>query len=223
MIFAIVSKIFVEENEYSESCSYILISISKKLSKDRDFEEPASKLIKVILAIYFANIKKIGNLRKSMSDSAETKINMQNEIIELFLFSLAKESLRDINSILEPMLCYSIIQINQMSKDHSKGLMKVLGLLGDEETILNKYVAEIKKMKKEAERREERKERMKRNQNRISQSPSKKDDSILNMFDIQKSSSRKNLYRSQSGITLTAKKGLEKYHQAFLYKVNKIE
>ena len=65
---------------------------------------------------------------------------------------------------------------------------------------------------------------MKKNQNRVSQSPIKKEDA-LNMFDFQKSSVRKHspLFRSQSGITLTAKKGLEKYHQAFLYKMNKVE
>lgn len=75
------------------------------------------KLVKVTLAVHFANSRKIAVKKKSLSggnknDADEAVIlKSKNTAMEAFYIRTSKIGLKEINSQMEPLIAYSIIQI----------------------------------------------------------------------------------------------------------------
>jgi hypothetical protein len=62
-----VSKVVMEESTYAALATTILMEIVKKFSKEIIFVDMTVKLVKVTLAVHFANSRKIAVKKKSLS------------------------------------------------------------------------------------------------------------------------------------------------------------
>lgn len=106
------------------------------------------KLIKVCLAIHFANIKKLTEKRKPISyknklDADEATAKLKKLEMENFLRKIVQVGDKDINNAVEPLLCFSYLQVETISKEHARGLEKVIGLLGNVNELTAKYELEL--------------------------------------------------------------------------------
>lgn len=50
------------------------------------------------------------------------------------------------NRNIEPLISYSLIQVEHLGREFGIGLRKILGLLGDPNEIVKKYEAEAKRL-----------------------------------------------------------------------------
>lgn len=69
IVYNIVSKVIVDETAFARSATYIIVNLLKKFSTESIFMDMTIKLVKVLLAIHFANAKKIVLKKKSLSTS----------------------------------------------------------------------------------------------------------------------------------------------------------
>ena len=95
------------------------------------------KLIKVCLAIYYANFRKLTERRKSLTrkeklEGDELLAKLKNNQIEYFLHKIIEMNDSVFNKEIEPLVCLSYIQVkDHPSKEHAKGLEALIRLLGN--------------------------------------------------------------------------------------------
>lgn len=79
------------------------------------------KLTKVCLAIHFANAKKLSVKRRSVTGASkiepeDANYRIKNISIEDFLHKVVEEGMNEINRNVEPLISYSLIQLEQLSR-----------------------------------------------------------------------------------------------------------
>jgi hypothetical protein len=108
----------------------------------------SAKLIKVCLAIHFGNIKKLTEKRKPISyknklDGEEATAKLKKLEMENFLMKIVQLHDKDINNAVEPLLCFSYLQLQTLSKEHARPLEKVIALLGNPSELTAKYELQL--------------------------------------------------------------------------------
>ena len=63
--------------------------------------------------------------------------------IEFFLRMVIRSGDKELIAGAEPLLCFSVLQLEALGKEHSRGLERVVGLLGDAAKLLAKYEKEL--------------------------------------------------------------------------------
>lgn len=144
MIYNIVSKVVMEETHLCRMASEIILSLLRKFTTENIFMDMTVKLIKVSLSVHFANVRKLSSKRKSLTggpkgDLEDSAMRSKNVSIEGFIYQVADLEFADINPQIEPLVSFSILQIEKISKDPANGLRKVLELFGNAEELLKKY------------------------------------------------------------------------------------
>ena len=107
-----------------------------------------AKLIKVSLALYFANVKKLTEKRKPLShknklDSDQALAKLKMIQIKYFLRRAIEFGDKDLLANIEPLICFSYLQIVPLSKDQAKGLESIISIMGDVNKLVGKYQKEL--------------------------------------------------------------------------------
>lgn len=71
IIYNIVSKLLVEQPAYCGVATQVLIGIIRKFHNDHIIIDLTIKLIKVCLAMHFANVKRLASKRKSVTGTSK--------------------------------------------------------------------------------------------------------------------------------------------------------
>ena len=105
----------------------ILVKTIDTFKDEEILIDMTGKLIKVCLALYFANAKKMAERRKPLShkvkpDNEETVTKLKMLEIEYFLKRVIEIGIKDIHATAEPLVCFSYIQIAGLGKDMGRGL-----------------------------------------------------------------------------------------------------
>lgn len=80
VIYNVVSKLLVEEPAFVVVCTDILLTMIRKFSNEAILVDLTIKLIKVCLAIHFANVKRLSVKRRSVTGT--TKIDSEDAVFK---------------------------------------------------------------------------------------------------------------------------------------------
>ena len=113
-VYNIITKLFVEEVGNPEAISNIIETLIRRFDSKIIFDLNV-KFMKVCLAIYYANIRKL-NYSKSLVEGT-VKLDYSNAFykaknieIEKLLTSIIAVQDENLNASIEPLICYTFIQ-----------------------------------------------------------------------------------------------------------------
>ncbi|EAR95077.2 hypothetical protein TTHERM_00640050 (macronuclear) [Tetrahymena thermophila SB210] len=144
----LLSKVYLNDLVYSQSIFDPISQMIARFVEDEAFQEYLVKLTKIALAMFFNSCKnKKGNKQKydkygqnlydALNEANETEIiNAQKRglIIQLLKW-IIEQQCSNLNDQLKPLLVHVYLQLKQI-KQENKGVVMLLGLLGDPEAII---------------------------------------------------------------------------------------
>ena len=162
-----LAKLFLNELVFAQICSLPMVTIILKYKSNETMQEFIIKFVKICLAMLYASEKKkkINNPNNPINPNLNISQQKANALTEVEVINSQKraliiEILRQICNIgnhsllnkLKPLIAHTCLQIKEFSKKYHKGLVLILNMFGDAQSLLEKYEQEFIESLKEKEK-----------------------------------------------------------------------
>ncbi|KAL4496244.1 hypothetical protein ABPG72_012981 [Tetrahymena utriculariae] len=177
-------KIYLNNTIFANVSSVPILNIVNRFIDSETLQEFVIKFVKVALAMLYASEKKKRPKEKVMplynNKSAIGQPNLSPGEIEQELIQAQKRALivemiksivtincYELNEKIKPLVAHTNIQIKQFTKQNNKGMLSILTLFGNPDTILEKYEKEY--IEHQQQLKQEEKERREQEQDSLLQ------------------------------------------------------